>query len=313
MFLRCSREFCSKVLASTTAIEAETILQQLNKSSVADLSQFKISESRAAKIIEHRTENGLFESCEDLLKIKGIGGSSAVNRLFQSILSPDPPKKAKDPKSMIFTVPETYNDISNITSCSSIRVGISNISWTSFELFPEDRKIEVVSLENFTFDERKLHVGELVNKVISASKLIPDSQCYVFENPKLATPGTPGNAEQVNINVQQSQVLAMLSLILKQRKTSSLENVFYLKRYIYAKLFKCLVGSEVVSTKSVLDEILGHGQGQLTIDYDIKSKFKDLEHFEQEHLRQALLMGLAFINLSVFKCEKSLQSLAKKD
>lgn len=308
------RRFYSKEVYKTlNATDAELILDKLNKSSVADLSKFKISEPRASKIVKHRADNGNFHSCEELLEIKGVGGASAVNKLFQSIISPDPPKKIVEKRSDILTIPDIYNGISTITSCSSIRVGISNISWASFEFSPENQAIQVTILENYTFNERKLHVGELVNKVIKTSKHIPETHCYVFENPKIGTPGTPGNAEQVNINVQQSQVLAMLSLILSQRNTSSFENVFFLKRYLYARLFKLLVGTEVVSTKSVVDELLEQGNGSLKIDYEIQSKFQHLEHFEQEYLRQTLLMGLAFIKLSVFKCPKSLECLKRKD
>ncbi|KAL5290694.1 hypothetical protein ACFFRR_010200 [Megaselia abdita] len=307
------RFYCSKFFKTPGENEASLILEQLNKSSVAELSRFKISEARASKLVNHRTEFGEFKNCEEILNVKGVGGVGAVNNLFESIISPTPQKKAKEGKPNILTIPDTHNGISTITSCSSIRVGVSNISWASFEFSSEDQNIRVTRLENYTFNERKLHIGELIKKVVNTAKHIPESDCYVFENPKIATPGTPGNAEQVNINVQQSQVLAMLSLVLSQRNTTSIDNVFFLKRYLYARLFKLLVGKEVVSTKSVVDEIIGHDQGYLKLDYEMKSKFENLEHFEQEYLRQTLLMGLAFIKLSVFKCPKSIQCLEQRN
>lgn len=307
------RFFCSKTFKPPNDAESVTILKILNTSTEEELAKFKVSQPRAAKIVQWRSENGLFNNCEDLLELKGIGGPIAVNKLYESIISPVPEKKSKEPKVDTLTVPDTFNEISKITSCSSIRVGITNISWASFEFCPENQNIEVTHLENYTFNEKKIHIGELVNKVWKASKHIPETDCYIFENPKIATPGSPGNAEQVNINVQQSQVLAMLSLIFRQRNTTSFENVFYLKRYIYARLFKLLVGTEIVSTKSVVDDILEQGNGSLKLDYEIRSKYQNLEPFEQEFLRQTLLMGLAFIKLSVFKCPKSLECLKRKD
>lgn len=293
-----------------TVSENKTIVEELNKSSVNDLSKFKISEARAARIVKHRLENGIYKTSEELFELKGIGGVAGVNKFFQSIISPEKPKKVKEKHSTVFTVPETHEGISGITSCTSIKVGISNVSCVSFQFSSEDKTIQVTNLENYIFNERKLHVSELVNKVIEISKHIPDCQCYVLENPRIAAPGSPGNAEQVNINVQQSQVLAMLSLILSRRKTT-LPNVFYLKRYIHAKLFKLLIGNEMVTTKSVVNEILEEDQGYLKIDYEIKMKFENLENFEKEYLRQTLLMGIAFIKLSVFKCAKSLRCLER--
>lgn len=222
------------------------------------------------------------------------------------------PKRLKKEKS--FTIPKTYDGIIDVTSCSSIRVGFSSISCASFEISAEAQTMEVTNWENYTYNEKKLHVGELVSNVIKISKHIPESQCYIFENPKIATPGSPGNAEKVNINIQQAQVFAMLSLILSQRNQGTCENVFYLKRYIYARLFKLLVGTEVVTIKAIVNEIFEQDRGYLNlkIKHDIKSKFDNLENFEQEYLGQTLLLGIAFIKLSIFKCEKSLKSMERR-
>ena len=66
---------CQPVFAETEVVPSDSVLVNINTADAGELSAmlFGVGPSKAEAIIAYRTENGDFESVEDLLMVQGIG------------------------------------------------------------------------------------------------------------------------------------------------------------------------------------------------------------------------------------------------
>ncbi|XP_037934264.1 uncharacterized protein LOC119668732 [Teleopsis dalmanni] len=332
-----------KVELSFTNDETNNILNKLNSLTPKEFTSYKISAARASKIIAWREHNGPFTDLKSIRDIDGFG-VKVVNKFCENLLKEPTLKKVKTNsrlRASSFLTPNLNDEVKqNIRSSVAIRISVSSLSWSRLELPTtlNSSPCLLTDWQHYEIPEKKLHLSELVQSCLGAMELIPEADCYIFENPQTAQPTTnPGNAEQQNINVQKAQIIAMLSYALRSRGSHSevLSNetkivsngkVYFLRRFLAARIFNHLVGTERVSTEETLlklmrinyniknslytdenstatdSETLENLNGasisrNVQFPQNLREMFSEAERYRREFLGQALLMNLAFVRL----------------
>lgn len=247
--------------------------------------RFNITKNRLLKIEIWKRKHGKFTNITDILEVEGFG-IKVLDNFCKSIINNNSENvekliKAVTKKVPQFTIPPLYErNRTTIESCVSIHMGVSSVTWTRFLLHP-DLPCEVTHWNHFDISEKKLHLSDFVQIVLYINSLLPEADVYILENPQMAQPSAPGSPIQVNINIQKSQLISMLSLILANRnhdnkffneqefglEEESLEDVelkkiqpqqkvFFLKPFLSSRLFGLYIGNERVSTESVILDLL---------------------------------------------------------
>lgn len=122
-----------------------------------------------------------------------------------------------------FTTPALSDWVrENIHTFTAIHVGITSITWAQLTV----RRNQQTLLSDWSFHEisdKKLHLNELVDRVLTITKDIPESNIYIFETPRIAQQGPQGTPAQININIQLSQTIAMVALAMQMRCQATAE------------------------------------------------------------------------------------------
>ncbi|XP_055626669.1 uncharacterized protein LOC129768805 [Toxorhynchites rutilus septentrionalis] len=304
--------------------ETRKILDTLNKDDVEQLYKYNISKYRLKKIDDWRKKFGSFMTLDDVLELDGFG-INVLRKFCDSIVkcpSVETTQTKPAKKDVKFTTPVIpVHVVPRIKSCVSLHIGLDFITWAKFEI--ERQKPSVLAgWSSFAIPDRKLHVSELIRNVTQLNHLIPEADVYVVENPAVAQSMAMGNALQTNINVQKSQLIAMIMLMLSSRPTDDVElkecNVFFMKQYSSARLFGIFVGSERISAEGVVRSLIEHRvgpnesqlneqQSELIIPSGLRVVYEGCDRAEKEFMGQSMLLGLSFLRLCIFKCEQSLQ------
>lgn len=234
---------------------------------------------------------------------------------------------------------------SAITSAVSVRIGVNSITWCRLDIPHKDinSPLLLTHWQHHEITEKKLHISELIQRCLYINHLIPAADCYLFENPQTAQPTNINtNVEQQNINIQKSQVTAMLGYALTSRKyhlsdesnhqyalgnkTTNLPNVFYVRRFLPARLFNHLVGTERVSSEDTIlnmmrtfyntEEITTSDSnnsfsGCVQFPMNLREMFSNSSRYYREFLSQTLLLNLTFIRLVLLQDAKSIAAVTR--
>lgn len=106
----------------------------------------------------------------------------------------------------------------------SIYIGTTTISWTHFNISKlSDRPTKINNWQYYNFEDKKFHLNDLVNLILHLDTLLPIADLYILESPAVvqntgSSGGPTANPIQINLNIQKSQILAMLSFLLANRK-----------------------------------------------------------------------------------------------
>ncbi|XP_053687946.1 uncharacterized protein LOC128737348 [Sabethes cyaneus] len=308
--------------------ETRKILNTLNEQDVEQLYKYDISKSRLKRIEIWRKKFGTFMSLEQVLELDGFG-ITVLRRFYDSIItSPKdnvmvPPKVAK--KDPTFTTPTFPGDLATkVQSCVSLYIGLDFVTWAKFHIANEKPTV-LNGWNSFAIPDRKLHISDLIRMVNQINRLIPEGDVYVVENPAVAQTVVGGSALKTNINIQKSQLIAMIMLMLTSRTRENIaitDNIFFLKQFTSARLFEIFVGTERVSCENVVRSLLecqvGLNEGALEqvqskviVPSGLKILYEEKHDAEREFLGQSLLLGLTFVRLCIVQCKNSLNILRK--
>uniref|UniRef100_A0A1B0FB80 Uncharacterized protein n=1 Tax=Glossina morsitans morsitans TaxID=37546 RepID=A0A1B0FB80_GLOMM len=326
--------------------EKEKILKIINNGNIDDLLSYDISKVRANKLISWLKHNGALKDLNDILNVDGFGAKSVI-KFYQSLLNEKDGEMRKSKyylklsKSFITPKMDIIQRL-NIKSCVAVRVGINHLAWARLELPPAGAESPSVLTHWQQHDvvEKKLHLSDLVQRCLYANHLIPTGDCYILENPpSVQASNKPSNVEQKNINIQKAQIIAMMGLALALRTqtnwrdvrsddskiTSPFTNVFYMRRFLPARLFNYLVGTERVSSEKTVinmmrtyynvDEHHGDGKDFLTIRNNVQFSPELREMFSlaspsnRDLLSQALLLNLTFVRLILFEDKQTIATV----
>lgn len=337
-------------LQNYTAEQQDKILTIVNKDD--EFLNYDIAKTRAVKLMAWIKRNGPLRSLEDILLIEGFSLRIA-DKFYKSMLGHVDETKgthsARRRTSSFITPTIDAEHRAELRSCVSLRIGVCSVTWARLEL-PDSESINapcnLTHWQHHDVTEKKLHLGDLVHRLLYIDHLVPNADCYIFENPQTAINSNPGSVNQQNISIQKSQVTAVLAYALcaRRRYAEALKNghesladvnktteeiwpnVFYLRRFLTARLFSQLVGTERVSSEETILQLMRthYNVSQLIFDDESETgqneKAKDIsfrhnvqfspahremfsraERYQREFLGQALLLNLAFMRLVVLQ------------
>ncbi|CAO1442447.1 unnamed protein product [Diamesa hyperborea] len=335
------------------------ILSTVNYQTDVELETYNISKARIRKISLRKQKLGNFNKVEDILELDGFG-IKVLEKFCDSILKHE--QQLKDStegkeellvtkKKQQFVTPLLLENVrKSITSCVSLHLDLSCIAWTKFKLNPkseEDPSIKSITIEDWNCFEiadadKKLSLTDLIQILLYINNKIPTAESYVMEAQQVVQQTQPGNPVQINVNVQKSQLIAMLSILLASRngnqvkmeqdvdelndkeyeievpkkKSMSQQRLFLLRHFLASRLHKTYIGAEKVSTEHVIENILRYNYTDdqpestnfniLDVPQNHREMYNDASKVHKEYLGQSLLVGLTFLKLCVQKCSQSL-------
>jgi transcription elongation factor, mitochondrial len=153
--------------------------------------------------------------------------------------------------------------------------------------------------------------------------------------PSSVTSKQPGSLLIVNINIQKTQLMAMLCAAMAIRKDLRLklssksnrdkddlppytDTVYFLKSNLASRFYKTYVGNEKVSSEKIVEQILNNVEDEslknpsysyVHVPINFKDYWKSVDRVHREYLGQSLLLGLSFFKLCVQKCNKCIALL----
>lgn len=150
--------------------------------------------------------------------------------------------KKKKTSNRTYTYPPIRNSvIKHINSFTSIHCGMAGLSWSTFEMTPNEQT-KMTHWDWRPLTESKLNLYQLATFMTNTFKDVPQSDFFVFENPIASV---VGSSSKVNLNVQISQMIGMASVIVAQKnalatseedgRTPDSMNVAYLRRFLFAR------------------------------------------------------------------------------
>lgn len=232
--------------------------------------------------------------------------------------------KTSRSRSTNFTTP-SFSDqlVKSIKSCTSIHIGVNAISWCYFDISHEDNKLRLLDWNYYELEEKKYHLSELLNIVLSICEKMPDADTYVIENPQTPQQSTvPGSVLQMNVNLQQSQLISMIAALLGYRKYDVKLNtntcVYFLRRFLAARFFNIFVGNEKLSTSQVVANLFDSNEQttpnkiDLAASSTLVNNYYSLNKINQEVLGQSLILGASFIKLCVLQCNDSINKITTR-
>lgn len=322
---------------------------------------------RLQKILQRREKQGDFKSIEDILELDGFG-IKVLEKFCNSILQSniDVIKKeeaavekqdAKEQQALdSFKNPQFISPAmleyvrESISTVVSFHADLNYFAWTKF-YFNRNEKLDIpmFCVEEWNCcemgnQEKKLRLPGLVEQLVKLSHQIPHADVYVMESLPIAVQAKqPGSALQVNLNIQKTQFVAMLSVLMASRsslnklitkkgvKNESVEDtermayydsVYFLRNFLPSRFYKILIGNERVSSGMVVENIINYNYGienlpfnptysSVSLPSELRENWKHSDHIHKEYLGNSMLAGLTFLKLCVHKCNKSISSLSR--
>ncbi|XP_053954177.1 uncharacterized protein LOC128860587 [Anastrepha ludens] len=351
---------------SYTLEQQQAILDIVNNDDTKEILNYDIAKTRAAKLTAWKKRNGPMKNVEDILLIEGFSLKLA-EKFYKSMLEENiqvggATRSARQRTASFITPVIDAEHRSEIRSSVSLRIGVSSVTWTRLVLPTLDSSNVPCCLthwEHHEITEKKLHLGDLIQRLWYINHLIPDADCYIFENPQMAQMSSnPGSVDQQNINIQKCQVIAVLAYALFARgrraeatkdghesidevdKKSVVQrpNVFYIRRFLAARLFSQLVGTERVSTEETILNLMRihynvddlfegeveSGQqttntaeqrlslrGNVQFPLTHREMFSRAGRYQREFLGQSFLLNLAFVRLVLLQDENSIAAVTR--
>lgn len=333
----------------------------MNEKSELELSHFNLSKERARKIAIRKQKVGEFNRIEDILELDGFG-VKVLEKFCNSILSnPEKTKQeeiiedegssALSQKKVTYVTPPIVNNVRNrITSCVAFHVDLNYIGWSRLTVENSDKSAVISNMNKIVLDDwacfeighedKKQSLSDLIEVLINLNELVPQADVYVLESlPVQQAAKQPGNIVQMNVNVQKSQLFAMLSILAATRK-ADIQNfsepelepgvdevkplkeprVYFLRNFLSSRLFRTFIGNERVSTAITMEEIFKEQQEELkpygyryvAVPQELRDHYGSSSNIYRDFMGQSFLNGLAFMKLCVLKCPGTAEMLNRR-
>ncbi|KAH8335075.1 hypothetical protein KR074_002879, partial [Drosophila pseudoananassae] len=298
---------------------------------------YDITKARATKLHAWKSQNGPIQELSDIFNVEGFG-LKAATKFFGSLLEASnrrtkgasgTQQKLKTPLTTPFISPTIDEEQRlRIGSSVGIRIGVTSVSWARFELGNSESPCHLTHWHHYELNDKKLHLVELARRCLYLVHQIQHADCYVMERPQMAQAGSnPGSIDQQNINIQKAQVSAIISYALMFRAgvdKINTNNLFFMRRFLTARLFNHLVGAERVSSEDTLWAMMRNNENSSTetppnkflhteVQFPEKlcKMFEQHQRYQRELLGQAFLLNLAFARLVIFQDPKAISSISR--
>ncbi|XP_016959611.1 uncharacterized protein LOC108030928 [Drosophila biarmipes] len=325
----------ASLLPAYSEAERQKILLAINENGTDDMISYDITKARATKLHNWKTRHGPLQELSDILYVEGFG-LKAATKFFKSVLVPlesrgiGSVKKSKAARVAPFITPSMdEGQRQRIASAVGVRIGVTSVSWARLEIASNDEPCLLTHWHHHELNDKKLHLSELCRRCLYVSHQIPQADCYVLESPQMAQASSnPGSIDQQNVNIQKAQVAAIMSYSLMARSDENkANNLFYMRRFLSARLFNHLVGTERVSSE---DTILAMMRTHYNVEHqlpgtespmslrqqvhfpaDLRLIFAQQERYQRELLGQAFLLSLAFTRLVLLQDAQSIARVTR--
>ncbi|KAH8258867.1 hypothetical protein KR038_011114, partial [Drosophila bunnanda] len=326
------------ILPAYSADERLKILETINDSCMDQMLKYNITKPRAAKLHNWKNRYGPMKDLGDILHIEGFSLKVAT-KLFKSLLEQVDGvsssevvsgQKPKSSRTAPFITP-AMDDKRRLQIVSSIgvRIGVTSVSWARMEIEGKDSSCRLTNWQYHELNDKKMHLAELVQRCLYATHQIPQADCYVLESPQMAqVSNNPGSIDQQNVNIQKAQVSAIMSYALMSRlypDDNKAKNVYYMRRFLSARLFNHLVGTERVTSEETILAMMRNDKhpgyqdtqaidphNQVQFPADLRQLFSQLPRHQRDFLGQAFLLNLAFIRLVLLKDPTSITAVSRQ-
>jgi len=346
--------------------QTSKILKIVNTSSLLELKNYQISHQRIQRILKRREVKGHFECIEDLLEVDGFG-IKILEKFCNSIITSKPEDNtAEKVNAQPKTIPESTKraqfltpallEVSRnkINTVVSFHIDLNYFAWTKFyydrqaneELEEPKFFVDGWNCYEFAKQEKNLRLTDLIELLVKFNDRIPEADVYTIESLPVAVQAKqPGSALQVNVNIQKTQLTAMLSILMAARRsvnkmfagvdskehimdisdgqeTPYFDSVYFLRNFLPSRFYKILIGNERVSAANVINEIITYNYtvhnkfdptfASVNIPEEYRDFWKNSNRIHQEYLGSSMLVGLTFLKLCIEKCPGSLERLNSK-
>ncbi|XP_066148967.1 uncharacterized protein [Euwallacea fornicatus] len=304
------------------------ILQTLNDSPPNVLSCYRISNARIKSLSEWKLRRGRFKSLKEVLEVDGFGENileDICKRIVKNILLKPKSSSMKNKKYFKYLMfPEMDPHLSTtLETAVAIYVDATGIGWVT--LNRTTNSVSEWKFKNLTSYPTQMLPTDTFGLAVEALQKTPLGDVYVFEaQPSLNPQNNPSKVFTHNHQVEiMSMLLALLNTSVKhnqalQNEKGIFENrVFYLKNKLPARLFNTLMGYEKVSAIPTIIGMIKRDTKLMeslpytcvSIDNSLIQYFKSENSTNKELLAQALMLGISFMDLCVYKNKKSFEAV----
>ncbi|KZC07364.1 PREDICTED: uncharacterized protein LOC107185634 [Dufourea novaeangliae] len=248
----------------------------------------------AETIILHCVTNGPYKSFNDLLSINNI-----ENDIMKETSISVTDKKVIDRHKRCKIIPTVKKMKERPKATLGIHVGPSMISWAFVN---NDFRVLNWDWEPWCNIKSKNVTYNTISMASSIVEKLPEANAYVIEDVQILNKGI----NRMMLHLQQQlivSVMACLRLRGRQLSSSSESDVYVMPYSTTARMFNLLVGSEIVSSNSIVKKIIGNAIEPnnkklcVIMDIEIKEKYARLNCDEQEQANLSLLRALSFLRL----------------
>lgn len=251
-----------------------------------------------------------------------------------------------------FLTPALLEVIRNkVNTVVSFHIDLNYFAWTKFyydrqaneELEEPKFFVDGWNCYEFAKQEKNLKLTDLIELLVKFNDRIPDADVYTIESLPIAVQAKqPGSALQVNVNIQKTQLTAMLSILMAARRSVNkmlagdeskeltfeisdgqeipyIDSVYFLRNFLPSRFYKILIGNERVSAANVINEIITYNYtvhnrfdptfASINIPEEYRDFWKNSSRIHQEYLGSSMLVGLTFLKLCIERCPGSLERL----
>ncbi|KAL6425177.1 hypothetical protein ACFW04_009438 [Cataglyphis niger] len=288
--------------------DKEKILQIINSKGTEDLLQYSITKKRAQSLEDHRTNNGPYNSLEDLLQVKGIN-NKCLFKFYKSIISNKKKSPRKITQGLILT-PKTFNQ-KDVNTVLGIYIGSNMISWS---LLNRDCEVLQWSYESFPQNKLKENIHSLLQLTLPIAAKLPKADRYVLQD-IVNNIGYHKERPFYHTYVQESVIIATILSYLatsnsKFNSTAEfvMNNVFILRQRVLPKIYGLAVGNETIATKYMMEKLLQENDRlmetkerlpSVLIKTELRNMYNAQSPVYQEQVSWSLLIALAFLELVV--------------
>ncbi|KAL0106115.1 hypothetical protein PUN28_016088 [Cardiocondyla obscurior] len=287
--------------------DKKKILKIINSKTTTDLLQYSITKKRAEKLELYRTNNGPFQSLEDLLEVQSSNNKWVYN-FYKSIIY-GKKKISKIISGLVVTPPNTNQK--DVNTVLGIYIGHDLISWSLL-----NRNCEVLqwSYKYFPQKENKATIHYFLQKTIPIAKKLPKADRYVIQE----IGGDVSNVLNrhfyqnfVQQSVTSAIILSYLTMLDNKFNDVSefvANNIFVLRPRVLRKIYGLVIDNETIATQYILqkllqesDDIIKIKEPKVLVSTELKKMYNSQTSVCQEQIGWPLLIALAFIELIVHK------------
>lgn len=312
--------------------DQQKILDILNKSNTDQLSRFDVSQGRIRSLDSWRNKKGPFKSLADVLEVDGLG-VKVLERLCESIVTNDKQtvvniKVSNNSKNRRqFLMPQLSNEQTSILSSAvGLHLGPAGISWT--KLCRYGNQLDSWGFYDISSFPKKMLPTDTFQLAMTILSKIPTGEVYIFESSPNISPQSSQQATTLTTYNQQMELTSMLlALINTSPKHSAFQpddvehytnSVHHLRANLSARLFRTLMGSERVSSTTIITNLLENARNNtkctlpctpIRMEEHMQEQYYSQTPVFRELLGQALLVIITFMDLCVYKNPASLAAV----